>query len=116
MSNDVPTKPGYYRDFDGDIWRLESQGVNNWTLRPGESTEKRNAGDFWRYQPMYEIATPAGLPEVEYRVEVTEDGRAIHVFSGDTLPKAQEFVERYVYEGEEHRILRIETTEIVAKA
>ena len=29
MSNDVPTKPGYYRDFEGDIWRLEEDGVNN---------------------------------------------------------------------------------------
>ena len=45
---------------------------------------------------------------------MTEDGRAIHVFSGDTLPKAKEFVERYVYEGGEHRILRIETTEVVS--
>lgn len=61
MSNDVPTKPGYYRDFEGDIWRLEEEGVNNWTLRPGQPLE-----------------------------------------------------ERYVYEGEEHRILRIETTEVVS--
>ena len=114
MNNNVPTKPGYYRDFEGDIWRLESEGVNNWTLRPGQPTEKRNAGVFRRYQPMYEIPAPAGLPEVEYRVELTEDGRAIHVFSGDTLLKAQEFVERYVDEGEEHRILRIETTEVVS--
>lgn len=114
MSNDVPTKPGYYRDFEGDIWRLEDEGVNSWTLRPGQPTEKRNAGDFWSYQPMYKIATPAGLPEVEYLVEVTEDGRAIHVFTGDTLPQAQRFVERYVDEGEEHRILRIETTEVVS--
>ena len=114
MSNDVPTKPGYYRDFEGDIWRLEEEGVNNWTLRPGQPTEERNVGDSWRYQPMYEIAAPAGLPEVEYRVELTENGRVIHVFNGDTLPKAQEFVERYVYEGGEHRILRIETTEVVS--
>ena len=60
MSNDVPTKPGYYRDFEGDIWRLEEEGFNNWTLRPGQPTEKRNTGVFWRYQPMYEIPTPAG--------------------------------------------------------
>ena len=74
MSNDVPTKPGYYRDFEGDIWRLEEEGVNNWTLRPGQPTEERNVEDFWRYQPMYDIPTPAGLPEVEYRVEVSEHG------------------------------------------
>jgi hypothetical protein len=114
MSNDVPTKAGYYRDFEGDIWRLEEEGVNNWTLRPGQPTEKRNAGDFWCYQPMYEIPAPAGLPEVEYQVEVTEDDRAIHVFSGDTLPKAQEYVERYVYEDAEYRILRVETTEVAS--
>ena len=114
MNNNVPTKPGYYRDFEGDIWRLEEDGPNNWTLRPGQPTEKRNAGGLWRYQPMYEIPAPAGLPEVEDWVELTEDGRAIHVFSGDTLPQAQEFVERYVYEGGEHRILRIETAEVVS--
>ena len=115
MSNDVPTKPGYYRDFEGDIWRLEEEGVNNWTLRPGPLTEERNVGDFWRYLPMYEIAAPAGLPDVEYRLEINrKDGDWYKLAEVPTLSEAEELkAECYIPE-KEYRILRIETTEVVS--
>ena len=115
MSNDVPTKPGYYRDFEGDIWRLEDEGVNNWTLRPGGSTEERNVGDFWRYQPMYEIPAPAGLPEVAYRLEIKKkDGGWYKLVEVPTLSEAEELKAEYYIPEREYRILRIETTEVAS--
>ena len=115
MNNNVPTKPGYYRDFEGDIWRLEEDGPNNWTLRPGQPTEKRNTGVFWRYQPMYDIPTPAGLPEVEYRLESKKkDGGWYKLVEVPTLSEAEELKAECDIPEKEYRILRIETTEVVS--